>query len=152
MEGDLMREQTRCEAFFNANCACHLCGGRIVYSHYGRWTATGWQVDHDKPRAQGGTDHPSDLKAAHSACNARKGARSTSDVRSELTLDRLMRDLQRIERETRRTEATIRAQKQSMVLGVGLGAFIGAMVDEKDPIGGALLGGIGGAALSSFLR
>lgn len=43
---------------------CHLCGAE------GADTA-----DHLVPRSRGGTDDPSNLRAAHRVCNARRGAR-----------------------------------------------------------------------------
>lgn len=147
-----MKEEIRCEAFFNARCACHLCGGRIVYGHYGRWTATGWQVDHDVPRAQGGTDAPKNLKAAHSTCNARKGARSSDEVRAELTLDRLVGDLKRAEQQSRSVEARVRSEKRAMAVGAGVGALAGATMDKEQPIRGAILGGAVGLLLASALR
>lgn len=46
------------------NGICHICGLP------GADTA-----DHLVPRAKGGTNHPSNLAAAHRACNSRKGTR-----------------------------------------------------------------------------
>jgi 5-methylcytosine-specific restriction endonuclease McrA len=43
---------------------CHICG---------RPGAT--SVDHITPKAKGGTDHMTNLAAAHIACNSQKGAR-----------------------------------------------------------------------------
>lgn len=147
-----MRERVRCEAFFNAGCACHLCGGHIVYEHYGRWTATGWQVDHDVPRVKGGSDAPKNLKAAHSKCNARKGARSSDEVRSELTLDRLVGDIKRADRQLRRVEAQVRSERRTMVTVAGLGVLAGAALAGDQPIRGAFVGGAVGILLASALR
>jgi len=43
---------------------CHLCDGLFADS-----------IDHVVPVALGGSDHPDNLRPAHTACNSRKGAR-----------------------------------------------------------------------------
>lgn len=47
---------------------CRLCGEEIE-------VVSDIHIDHIKPVALGGSDHPSNLQVAHSWCNMRKGAR-----------------------------------------------------------------------------
>lgn len=57
---------------------CYLCGQPIPHwerdcpLHGCPWDA---QIDHVHPVVAGGTNRPSNLRAAHQVCNARKGAR-----------------------------------------------------------------------------
>lgn len=61
---------------------CHLCDGLIKRNHYGHLTsAYGWEVDHDWPRALGGTDDAENLRPAHPACNRSKGALPSEEFR-----------------------------------------------------------------------
>lgn len=53
---------------------CHLCG------QPGADTA-----DHLTPWSQGGTDHPTNLAAAHQRCNRIRGDRPVTAARNELT-------------------------------------------------------------------
>ena len=41
---------------------CHICGGMGANS-----------ADHVIPHSEGGTDHPSNLRAAHLSCNSSRG-------------------------------------------------------------------------------
>ena len=50
------------------------CDGRYIrWTEYGLRTNYGWQVDHIVPRAQGGPDTPSNVRARHHLGNARAG-------------------------------------------------------------------------------
>lgn len=40
-------------------------GNKIRKSSYGSQGEYGWQVDHKKPKAKGGTDNPRNLQALH---------------------------------------------------------------------------------------
>ena len=37
-------------------------------------TGDPWEIDHDVPRARGGTDHEKNLRLAHRSCNRSKSA------------------------------------------------------------------------------
>lgn len=64
---------------------CHLCGGEVRWSHYGRLNSRhGWEVDHDHPVALGGDDDLDNLRAAHPSCNRAKGAMSSDEFRAML--------------------------------------------------------------------
>jgi hypothetical protein len=49
------------------------CGNLIYKPSYGSETAMGWEIDHRKPLAKGGTDHGNNLRPLQSAVNAEKG-------------------------------------------------------------------------------
>ena len=48
--------------------------GNIMYWHsYGKTSEMGWNVDHSKPQAKGGTDHLNNLQPRNSRANFAKG-------------------------------------------------------------------------------
>ena len=53
---------------------CHICHKQIARNNY----AKSWEVDHSKAKANGGSNHPNNLKAACLTCNRSKGARLSS--------------------------------------------------------------------------
>lgn len=59
---------------------CHLCGARLSFSQYG----DAWEVDHDTPRAQGGTDDLDNLMPACVSCNRSKQDLSSEEFREEI--------------------------------------------------------------------
>ncbi len=75
-------DETRRAVFARSNGLCHLCWKPFAFSNYGAHGARGaWEIDHSRPRSQGGTDHLNNLYAAHTACNRAKQARSSASVR-----------------------------------------------------------------------
>ena len=61
---------------------CGICGNqrnkyyydrRIMYGSFGdRNSRYGWNIDHKKPKAKGGTDKNSNLRATHIECNEKR--------------------------------------------------------------------------------
>lgn len=48
--------------------------GNTMYRYsYGKTSAMGWNVDHSKPQALGGTDHLNNLQPMNSRANSSKG-------------------------------------------------------------------------------
>ena len=47
-------------------------GHTIRRDSYGKHSATGWEIDHIKPKSKGGSDHPRNLQALHWATNLDK--------------------------------------------------------------------------------
>lgn len=48
--------------------------GNTMYWHsYGKTSEMGWNVDHSKPQAKGGTDHLNNLQPMNSRANFAKG-------------------------------------------------------------------------------
>ena len=61
---------------------CHLCGRKLCFGNYAVVGARGaWEVDHSRPRVQGGTDYFRNLFPACITCNRGKGSRSSSGIR-----------------------------------------------------------------------
>ena len=48
-------------------------GNEMYYGSYGRDTAKGWEIDHIKPIAQGGSDATVNLQALNTGINREKG-------------------------------------------------------------------------------
>lgn len=47
--------------------------GNVMYKpSYGKTSAMGWNVDHSKPQAKGGTDHLNNLQPMNTIANCRK--------------------------------------------------------------------------------
>ena len=66
---------------------CHLCHGDLYFDDYGAPAVLdGWEVEHSRPRARGGTDHPNNLYAACVSCNRSKGTRSSAAFRRDFGL------------------------------------------------------------------
>jgi 5-methylcytosine-specific restriction endonuclease McrA len=64
---------------------CHLCGLPIPVEADPSYALAG-VIDHDVPRALGGSDDPSNLFAAHRVCNSRKGdTRTGLEILIEVT-------------------------------------------------------------------
>ena len=52
------------------------CYGNIMYwSSYGKFTKLGWNVDHSKPIAKGGTNHLNNLQPMNCFANCSKNAK-----------------------------------------------------------------------------
>lgn len=47
-------------------------GNEIYYPSYGKDTEKGWQIDHSKPKAKGGTDHLNNLQPLQTKANQKK--------------------------------------------------------------------------------
>jgi hypothetical protein len=121
------------EIFDRTDGRCHLCKKKLAFKNYGRpGERAAWEVEHSNARANGGTDHGRNLKAACIPCNRAKGAGSTKAMREMNGLDRA--PLSREKREEARDTNT--------VIGAGAGAVLGGVT--FGPVGavvGALLGG-----------
>lgn len=79
-------EEQLARAFRSTAGRCHLCKGALVEVHYGAAfveVATGWEIDHQRPRLYGGTEHGNNLRPAHISCNRSRQARSAAAVRAE---------------------------------------------------------------------
>lgn len=63
---------------------CHLCHQPISFHAYGDcYHPEGWEVDHVRPRSKKGHNGFSNLRAAHTHCNRKKGNRSNRMVRAQ---------------------------------------------------------------------
>lgn len=47
-------------------------GNPMFWDSYGKRTAMGWEVDHSKPKAKGGTDHLNNLQPMQHEANRKK--------------------------------------------------------------------------------
>ena len=112
---------------------CHLCPDppMLKLEWYGRSDLPGgWEVDHSKPRAKGGTDHLNNLWAAHITCNRQKRTKATVRVRGKNGLTRAP-----LSRKARAKE-----KRKQLLGGMIGGALTGAVIGN--PIT-AVLGALG---------
>lgn len=62
---------------------CHLCSKKLAWSNYGACgRRAAWEVDHSKPRANGGSNHLNNLFPACVSCNRSKQHGSSRDMRA----------------------------------------------------------------------
>lgn len=102
---------------------CHICGVKLFFCNYAAHGKRGaWEVEHSKPKCEGGTDHLNNLYAAHIRCNRSKGATCTRKARAKHG----------------RTKAPLSVKRH-------------AEVKSKNAAGGALLGGALGGLLGGPL-
>jgi hypothetical protein len=119
---------------------CHICGRKLCFSNYGQfWRRGDWEVEHSKPRCNGGSDRLCNLYAAHISCNREKGAMATRTVRAW----------------NGRTKAPLSKQRKEEVrndnrLGWGsVGALTGGVIFGPP---GFVLGGILGAMVGDGIE
>lgn len=63
---------------------CAYCGKQLSWSNYGiSGGRGGWEVDHQNPRARGGSDYLRNLSAACIPCNRDKRDRTAQSYRQE---------------------------------------------------------------------
>jgi 5-methylcytosine-specific restriction endonuclease McrA len=68
--------------FDRADGQCHICAKNLCYSNYAQFGRRGaWEVEHSKPRCNGGSDHGNNLYPAHIICNREKGSLTTRIAR-----------------------------------------------------------------------
>ena len=61
---------------------CHLCGQKLSFKNYAREGCRGaWEIDHSKPRANGGSNRRRNLLPAHIPCNRSKAASANINIR-----------------------------------------------------------------------
>jgi 5-methylcytosine-specific restriction endonuclease McrA len=63
---------------------CYLCTLEITH-----WNGDSMHIDHVRPRSQGGSDEPHNLRIAQPVCNLRKGDRQLADKRMKAILAEL---------------------------------------------------------------
>jgi hypothetical protein len=126
----------RLEAVFDrTDGKCHICGGRLSFSNYGKIGARGArEVEHSVCRARGGSNHGNNLYAAHVSCNRSKGTFCTRTARA--WFGRSKAPLSKARKQ--------KIRSNSRWGGGTLGALTGAAV-------GGPIGFIGGAVLGALL-
>ncbi len=68
--------------FEKSDGRCHICYRPLDFHLYGKADQPGgWEIDHSRPRAAGGTNHINNLFAACCSCNRSKQDRSSYEVR-----------------------------------------------------------------------
>lgn len=120
--------------FAKTNGRCHLCHGDLTRSLYGDTGAKkGWEVEHSKPQALGGTHHMNNLFPAHVSCNRSKGTTSAAEVREENGVSGPPMSAERIEKKRGDNAAT----------GAGVGAVGGVLLFGALRAAGMALGPVG---------
>jgi 5-methylcytosine-specific restriction endonuclease McrA len=114
---------------------CHLCGNPLAYSNYGIIGARrAWEIEHSRAKANGGTDHASNLYASCITCNRQKGTSST----------RAFRRRHGRARAPLSDESLVMARQENALAGSVLGALVGSAAGRQGAAWGALLGAVAG--------
>ena len=120
---------------------CHICRKRLLLSNYGVLRARGgWEVDHSRARARGGSNYRRNLLPACIPCNRRKLAGSTRAARRAYGFKRAPISRSKILR---------RRMRNASFMGL-LIAVLGALLSSGDRGGGAIIGALIGLVLGSF--
>jgi 5-methylcytosine-specific restriction endonuclease McrA len=115
---------------------CHICHKKLSRKNYACCGEHGaWEVDHSRPRANGGADHINNYFAACIPCNREKGKATTATARKWNEKQRAP-----LSRE-RRAEEKVKNGVAGALLGGACGAALGPA--------GAVIGGLIGAALGA---
>lgn len=114
---------------------CHICGGKLSFRNYAAYGARGaWEVEHSKPKCEGGTNHLNNLYAAHIYCNRSKRATCTRKARAKYGRTKAPLSSKR------RAEAKSQNAASGAFIGGTLGGLFGG------PIGAAIGAAIGGSS------
>ncbi|MBI1805043.1 MAG: HNH endonuclease [Ignavibacteriae bacterium] len=93
---------------------CHHCGKQLAWKNYGRRDLRGgWEIDHSRPHARGGTDHLNNLVASCWSCNLDKSDLTTGQFRQFAEPIRQVRHRKKVER-----------QVESVVGAIAVGGLI----------------------------
>lgn len=114
---------------------CHICHKKLAFSNYAQYGERGaWEVEHSKPKAQGGTSHGNNLFAACISCNRSKRAGSTRAARNRNGQTRAPY-----------SRAKANAKRSNNQLGGAIsGGIIGSRLGPVGAVAGALLGALFG--------
>lgn len=121
---------------------CYLCGKNLAFKNYASSGSRGaWEIEHSKPRSQGGTNPLNNLYPACISCNGSKGNKANRKVRSK-------HDAKRVP--LTKTNKKI-AKKQNAVSGGVTGTIAGNVIGSVTGLVGirvgAVIGGLIGAKL-----
>lgn len=116
---------------------CHLCHRKLAFTNCGVVGARmAWEVEHSRPRANGGTDRFNNLYAACIPCNRSKRAGSTRTHRARNGVTRAPLSAQKY----------AAAKRGNTLGGAALGGYLGYRVGGPR---GAWLGGILGGLIGA---
>lgn len=74
----------RRQIFEKTEGRCHICRRKLTWRNYGVVdAANGWEIEHSRPRAQGGTDRLHNLFPACIPCNRAKGTSGSRAARQK---------------------------------------------------------------------
>jgi 5-methylcytosine-specific restriction endonuclease McrA len=110
---------------------CHVCHKPMTRRNYGQpGTRNAWEVDHSRPRAKGGSDHISNLYAAHIVCNRSKGTESSRSARAKHGFARAPLS----------ADAKVKKKSENALKAGAFGAVVGAAL--AGPAGAAAMGAL----------
>lgn len=114
---------------------CHICHKKLSFLNYAQYGGrAAWEVEHSKPRAQGGTSHGNNLFAACISCNRSKRAGSTKAARSRNGQSRAPYSRSKVNRK----------RSNNQLSGAITGGIIGSRFGPGGTVVGALLGALFG--------
>jgi len=121
---------------------CHICRRALVQSAYGlRKSLGGWEIDHSRARAKGGSNSRRNLYPACVSCNRSKQARST----------RAARRVHGYRTAPLSRRALARRRGRAIFGLTCLATLIGSFVARDLTASGAMMWGLAGALLGALI-
>lgn len=110
---------------------CHLCHKKLSFNNYGTVGTKGaWEVEHSRPKANGGSNRANNLYPACVSCNRSKGTVSSRAVQTWSGRTRAP-----LSREKRKGE-----KRKNAVAGGIIGGLIGSIAGPLGAVAGAAIG------------
>ena len=76
-------DKTKREIFDSSSGICALCDNELVFELHGSKEEGGWEIDHSKPKADGGTEHINNLQPMCWECNRKKSDMPMRDAKEK---------------------------------------------------------------------
>lgn len=68
--------------YYRTDGRCHICSMKLSFTNYARvGERAAWEVEHSRPRANGGSDHGNNLYPSCIPCNRSKGTVTSRTAR-----------------------------------------------------------------------
>lgn len=127
----------RRKIFEKTDGRCHICRRKLAWRNYGAAGATGgWEIEHSRPRAQGGTDHLHNLLPSCIPCNRAKGASGRRAARQKHGF--------------KSAPLSAHRKMKNAWAGGAIGALVARLILAPLGPAGILIGAVAGAAIGKM--
>lgn len=133
-----MDSKRRKQIYSKTDGYCHLCHKKLLLKNYSiSGVKGGWQVEHSRAKANGGTDHLNNLFAACISCNLTKGTKRSKTIRSRNGVTRA--PYSKAKKESIKVTNTLTGAATGFIagspfgpFGMAIGGAIGAMIGNSN--------------------